>query len=206
MTMRNEASLVRLRPADRLGRTDAVRLWPGPRHPCGLRRPVGHSADTSRAMHLPPPRRRTPSWCCGSPAPIWVAIDNSRNGFFVNGARLSTVDIRDGQAITIGDPQRGPRLVFRIGAPAGPPGPPPPGPPRRPPAPPPPPPVAPPPDEHEPTLRTTRRIPIPAPRPPSVQGPRQAPPTAPPPPAPLTEPAPHRRRRLSRISSPRAAG
>ena len=92
----------------------------------------------------------------------WVAIDNSRNGFFVNGARVSTVDIRDGQAITIGDPQRGPRLVFRIGAPAGPPGPPPPGPPRRPPAPPPPP-VAPPPDEHEPTLRTTRRIAIPAP-------------------------------------------
>jgi ABC transport system ATP-binding/permease protein len=121
----------------------------------------------------------------------WVAIDNSRNGFFVNGARVSTVDIRDGQAITIGDPQRGPRLVFRIGAPAGPPGPPPPGPPRRPPAPPPPAPVAPPPDEHEPTLRTTRRIAIPAPRPPSVQRPSQPPPpiAAPPPPAPLTESA-----------------
>ena len=56
----------------------------------------------------------------------WVAIDRSRSGVFVGGARVSTVDIRDGQAIALGDP-RGPRLVFQLTAPAGPPpGPPPP--------------------------------------------------------------------------------
>ena len=52
----------------------------------------------------------------------WVAIDRSPRGMYVNGSRASTVDIRSGQAITIGDPQRGPRLVFQIGPPAGPPG------------------------------------------------------------------------------------
>jgi ABC-type multidrug transport system ATPase subunit len=52
----------------------------------------------------------------------WVAIDSSPNGIFVDGNRVSTVDIRDGQAITIGDPQRGPRLVFKTGPAAGPPG------------------------------------------------------------------------------------
>ncbi|MCV7089568.1 hypothetical protein, partial [Mycobacterium interjectum] len=41
---------------------------------------------------------------------------------YVNGARVSTVDLHSGQAITIGDPQRGPRLVFQIGPPAAPPG------------------------------------------------------------------------------------
>src|ERR1700738_1662904 len=42
----------------------------------------------------------------------WVAIDRGRDGMFVNGARMATVDIRDGQAITVGHPQRGPRLLF----------------------------------------------------------------------------------------------
>ena len=50
----------------------------------------------------------------------WVAIDTSPYGMFVNGSRVATVDIGDGQAITIGDPQRGPRLVFQLGAPARP--------------------------------------------------------------------------------------
>src|ERR1700741_2637905 len=51
----------------------------------------------------------------------WGAIDSSRRGMFVDGFRVPSVDIRSGQAITIGDPQRGPRLVFQIGPPAGPP-------------------------------------------------------------------------------------
>jgi ABC transport system ATP-binding/permease protein len=51
----------------------------------------------------------------------WVAIDRSSRGMFVDGSRVSKVDIRSGLAITIGDPQRGPRLVFQIGPPAGPP-------------------------------------------------------------------------------------
>lgn len=54
----------------------------------------------------------------------WVAIDTSPYGMFVNGSRVATVDIRDGQAIMIGDPQRGPRLVFQLGAPGRPSGPP----------------------------------------------------------------------------------
>ncbi len=56
----------------------------------------------------------------------WVAIDRSPDGIFgmfVDGARVSTIDIRDGQAIRIGDPQRGPRLILGVGAAAGPPAP-----------------------------------------------------------------------------------
>ena len=51
----------------------------------------------------------------------WVAIDWSTNGIFVDGARRSTVEIRDGQAITLGDPHRGPRLIFHVGRSVGPP-------------------------------------------------------------------------------------
>jgi len=36
----------------------------------------------------------------------WVAVDRSPNGILVDGYRVPTVNIRDGQAITIGDPQR----------------------------------------------------------------------------------------------------
>ncbi|WP_443987108.1 FHA domain-containing protein, partial [Mycobacterium marinum] len=42
----------------------------------------------------------------------WVAIDQSRNGMFVDGARLATVDIRDGLTITVGDPHHGTPLRF----------------------------------------------------------------------------------------------
>ena len=51
----------------------------------------------------------------------WVAIDRSPDGIFVDGARMSTVDIRDGQAITIGDPRRGPRLILGVGPAVAPP-------------------------------------------------------------------------------------
>src|SRR5271167_1174947 len=51
----------------------------------------------------------------------WVAVDRSPNGILVDGYRVPTVNIHDGQAITIGDPQRGPRLIFHVGAPVGPP-------------------------------------------------------------------------------------
>lgn len=47
----------------------------------------------------------------------WVAIDRSRNGSYVDGTRVATVTICDDQAINIGDPYEGPRLVFRVGAP-----------------------------------------------------------------------------------------
>ncbi|OBJ10110.1 ABC transporter ATP-binding protein [Mycobacterium sp. 1165196.3] len=44
----------------------------------------------------------------------WLAIDNgSPTGMFVNGSRVSVVDIRDGQSINVGSPD-GPRLSFVI--------------------------------------------------------------------------------------------
>ncbi|MEE6178478.1 ATP-binding cassette domain-containing protein [Mycobacterium sp. 050134] len=45
----------------------------------------------------------------------WVAVDNnSLNGVFLNGQRVATVDIRDGQALNVGKPD-GPRVTFRVG-------------------------------------------------------------------------------------------
>jgi ABC transport system ATP-binding/permease protein len=45
----------------------------------------------------------------------WVATDNgSLNGMFVDGRRMSSVAISDGQSINIGDPD-GPRLTFGVG-------------------------------------------------------------------------------------------
>src|SRR3954468_3931137 len=45
----------------------------------------------------------------------WVAIDNgSLNGVYVNGRRVPTVDLRDGQQINIGNPD-GPGLTFEVG-------------------------------------------------------------------------------------------
>jgi ABC-type multidrug transport system ATPase subunit/predicted component of type VI protein secretion system len=45
----------------------------------------------------------------------WIAIDNgSLNGMYVNGRRVPTVDIQDGQNINIGNPD-GPQLTFEVG-------------------------------------------------------------------------------------------
>jgi ABC-type multidrug transport system ATPase subunit len=45
----------------------------------------------------------------------WIAIDNgSLNGMFVNGRRVPTVDIQDGQHLNIGNPD-GPQLRFDVG-------------------------------------------------------------------------------------------
>lgn len=112
----------------------------------------------------------------------WVAIDSSPRGMFVNGSRVPAVDIHSGQAITIGDPQRGPRLVFQI------------DPPGRPPAPPPPPRFRQRPNDpnlRAPTERGTQPIPIPPPPPPAVEPPGPpAPPEPPAPPAPPVAEAP----------------
>ena len=51
----------------------------------------------------------------------WIAVDRSEGGIYVDGVRMSTVFIHDGRAITLGDPQHGPRLVFQLGAPPPPP-------------------------------------------------------------------------------------
>ncbi|HEY3995390.1 MAG TPA: ATP-binding cassette domain-containing protein [Mycobacterium sp.] len=45
----------------------------------------------------------------------WIAVDNnSLNGIFLHGQRVSAVDIQDGQTIHIGKPD-GPRLTFAVG-------------------------------------------------------------------------------------------
>ncbi len=45
----------------------------------------------------------------------WIAIDNgSLNGMYVNGRRVPTVDIQDGQKVNIGNPD-GPLLTFEVG-------------------------------------------------------------------------------------------
>ena len=44
----------------------------------------------------------------------WLAVDQSHRGLFLDGVRMSTIDIRDGQTIAIGDPQHGPRLRFQV--------------------------------------------------------------------------------------------
>ncbi|WP_118914332.1 ATP-binding cassette domain-containing protein [Mycobacterium shigaense] len=50
----------------------------------------------------------------------WIAIDNhTQNGLFADGRRVSTVDIRDGQSLTLGLPD-GPRLSFDVGRHQGP--------------------------------------------------------------------------------------
>ncbi|MGA8254574.1 MAG: ABC transporter, partial [Mycobacterium sp.] len=82
----------------------------------------------------------------------WVAIENSPDGMFVHGARMSTIDVRDGQAITIGDPRRGPRLILGVGPAVGPPAP------DRPDRP----------NKHVPTQRTTQRMRLPTSQPPPV--------------------------------------
>ncbi len=47
----------------------------------------------------------------------WVAIDTSRNGTFIGDERISRAPLRDGLTITLADPRRGPRLLFRVAAP-----------------------------------------------------------------------------------------
>jgi hypothetical protein len=50
----------------------------------------------------------------------WIAIDNNtQNGLFANGQRVSTVDVRDGQSLSLGMPD-GPTLTFDIGRHQGP--------------------------------------------------------------------------------------
>ncbi|MGB7144294.1 FHA domain-containing protein, partial [Mycobacterium sp.] len=65
----------------------------------------------------------------------WIAVDRSEGGIYVDGVRMSTVFIHDGRAVTLGDPQHGPRLVFQLGAPPPPRPAPPPPPMRQPPRP-----------------------------------------------------------------------
>src|SRR5689334_3600734 len=137
---------------------------------------------------------------------LWVVIDLSRRGIFVNGSRMPTVEIRDGLGITLGDPQRGPRLVFQTAPSAAPPPPggpahPPPNAPQSPPVPPGAPQPGRPtePDPRIPTESATRRMPVVVPPPPGAQRPPAGavPPPAPPPAQPPATPpaAEHERKK-----------
>ncbi|CDM77676.1 conserved transmembrane ATP-binding protein ABC transporter [Mycobacterium marinum E11] len=151
----------------------------------------------------------------------WVAIDQSRNGMFVDGARLATVDIRDGLTITVGDPHHGTPLRFQVTAAAGArslpadpprgPGHPPPRPARAEPAPPQPVPPSKPTEsvtQQLPTASATQRIATPPPAPSTFERAtrpiRLAPPGAPaaPPPMPPHPPAPPSPPRPPSQSSP----
>lgn len=123
----------------------------------------------------PPPPAPHPDVVLRFTGALWVALDLSHRGVFVDGFRVPTVEIRDGLAITIGDPQHGPRLVFQLAPTAAPPGHPPPGGP----------------DPRIPTQSATQRMPVvaPPPRPPGPPGP-PPPPAPPPPPSPPPGAAP----------------
>gem|GEM_PF-1190088 len=124
----------------------------------------------------------------------WIAVDRSEAGIYVDGVRMSTVFIHDGRAITLGDPQHGPRLVFRLAAPIAAP----PPPPMRRPAPPPPaprpaphfqpPPPPPPPQRPVQRVAPPHRPAPPPPAPPPPSPPPQHDRPKPPPPFPPPEP------------------
>jgi ABC transport system ATP-binding/permease protein len=75
--------------------------------------------DTSAASHSSRPSPASPSiyLVLHHDGRQWVAVDRSEGGIYVDGMRMSTVFIHDGRVITIGDPQHGLQLLFRLGAP-----------------------------------------------------------------------------------------
>jgi ABC transport system ATP-binding/permease protein len=178
-------------------------VWLGPRRysfPTGRDVTVGLDSSADIRLDAAGPSATPPLVVLHYNGDQWIAVDRGEAGIFVDGVRMSTVFIHDGRAITLGDPQYGPRLVFQLAAPPPPPpqAPPPPmrptAPPPRPPRPVqhnrppvPPPPLRPPPPPPRP---------IPGPAPWSAPGPApwSAPPPPPPPmptpPPPLLQPPP----------------
>ncbi|MGE2818184.1 ATP-binding cassette domain-containing protein, partial [Mycobacterium heidelbergense] len=118
--MRPEASAVPASP---------LTVWVGSMRyvfPPGRDVVVGYGAGADIPLEQlggPPPQAPRPEVLLRFLGTHWVAIDKSRSGIFSNGFRVPAVDIHDGQAIMLGDPQHGPRLVFQIAPPVGPPGP-----------------------------------------------------------------------------------
>ena len=114
-------------------------VWLGPRRysfPTGRDVTVGLDSSADIRLDAAGPSATPPLVVLHYNGDQWIAVDRSEAGIFVDGVRMSTVFIHDGRAITLGDPQYGPRLVFQLAAP--PPQPPQaPPPPMRPPVPPP---------------------------------------------------------------------
>ena len=160
-------------------------VWLGPRRysfPTGRDVTVGLDSSADIRLDAAGPSATPPLVVLHYNGDQWIAVDRSEAGIFVDGVRMSTVFIHDGRAITLGDPQYGPRLVFQLAAPPPPP-PQAPPPPMRPAAPPPRPPW--PVHHNRPPVPPPPLRPPPPPRP--MPGP--APWSAPPPPPPPT-PAP----------------
>jgi ABC-type multidrug transport system ATPase subunit len=183
-------------------------VWLGPRRysfPTGRDVTVGLDGGADIRLDATGPSGAPPLVVLHFNGDQWIAVDRSEAGIFVDGVRMSTVFIHDGRAITLGDPQYGPRLVFQLAAPPPPPpqAPPPPmrpaAPPPRPPRPVhhnrpplPPPPLRPPPPPPRPMLGPAPWSAPPPPPPPMRTPPppiAQAPPPSPPPP-PLPPPPP----------------
>jgi len=168
-------------------------VWLGPRRysfPIGRDVIVGLDSSADVRLDAAGPSATPPLVVLHYNGDQWIAVDRSEAGIFVDGVRMSTVFIHDGRAITLGDPQYGPRLVFQLAAP-----PPPraqaPPPPMRPAVPPPPMrPAAPPPRPPRPVHHNRPPVPPPPlrPPPPPGAGAWSAPP--PPPPPPLLQPPP----------------
>jgi ABC-type multidrug transport system ATPase subunit len=152
-------------------------VWLGPRRysfPIGRDVTIGLDSSADIRLDAVGPSATPPLVVLHYNGDQWIAVDRSEAGIFVDGVRMSTVFIHDGRAITLGDPQYGPRLVFQLPAPAPPP----------PQAPPPPMrPTAPPPRSPRPVHHNRPPIPPPLlPPPPPRPMPGPAPRPAPPPP------------------------
>ena len=163
-------------------------VWLGPRRysfPTGRDVTVGLDGSADVRLDATGPSATPPLVVLHYNGDQWIAVDRSEAGIFVDGVRMSTVFIHDGRAITLGDPQYGPRLVFQLAAPPPPP-PQAPPPPMRPAAPPPRPPR---PAHHNrpPLPPPPLRPPPPPPRPMPGPAPWSAPP---PPPPPMRTPPP----------------
>ena len=169
-------------------------VWLGPRRysfPTGRDVTVGLDSSADIRLDAAGPSSTPPLVVLHYNGDQWIAVDRSEAGIYVDGVRMSTVFIHDGRAITLGDPQYGPRLVFQLAAPPPPPRQAPP-PPMRPAAPPPRPPR--PVQHNRPPVPPPPLRPPPPPRPMPGAGPWPAPPPPPPPmpapPLPIAQPPP----------------
>ncbi|KAA8962745.1 ATP-binding cassette domain-containing protein [Mycobacterium sp.] len=105
-------------------------VWVGPRHytfPAGRDVTVGRDSRCDVRLGGTGPATSPTHVVLHHDGRRWVAIDHSQSGIYVDGVRMSRVLIRNGLAISLGDPRHGLRLAFEIGRPTAPTSTPPPG-------------------------------------------------------------------------------
>src|ERR1700730_7853979 len=99
-------------------------VWLGPRRysfPTGRDVTVGLDSSADIRLDAAGPSATPPLVVLALHGDHGMAVERGETGIFVDGVRMSTVFIHDGRAITLGDPQYGPRLVFQLAAPPPPP-------------------------------------------------------------------------------------